>query len=383
MSRPITASSHAFNDTFNNVNISNSALSSRPNTADYSSINQKKIKRYSNSTSSIPGRYPDRKAKKIFKKPSFGCSSKRFECSTTNLPGPGYYSPDIVSKTSLLAEGPSFPKGGYGNAFLSKVKKLNLIGGIYDIPGCRNKPGPGEYYKEREPDGREIKFTTSGKGRVPFDDLPKTPSSFDYYPQYKPGSPKLLLRKESATFCSNSEKIPNPYMTDAPGIGKYTLPDDIAHVNTFAWSKSSHKRFQDFGKDNHVPSPTRYFSDEPVHVDNHRNVGAFKGPYLGKQNETPSAALHTFGADKDRFKHSFCGRLDLKANEPGPLDYVLPDFAKEVESKPNTGAASFRSKSPLRESPPSSPAPGVLYYKPELYSPKSLAQSKNPDGRWI
>jgi len=172
-------------------------------------------------------------------------------------------------------------------------------------------------------------------------------------------------------------------MTDAPGIGKYSLPDDIAHVNTFAWSKSTYKRFQEFGRDNNVPSPTRYFSDEPVQIENRRIVGNFKGPYMGKQNESPSAALHTFGADKDRFKHSFCGRLDLKAMEPGPGEYVLPDFAKDIESQPNTGAASFRSKSPLRESPPSSPAPGVLSYRPELYSPKSLAQSTNPDGKWI
>ena len=82
-------------------------------------------------------------------------------------------------------------------------------------------------------------------------------------------------------------------MTDAPGIGKYTLPDDIAHVNTFAWSKSTYKRFQDFGKDNRVPSPTYYFSDEPIQIENRRIVGNYKGPYLGKQNENPSAALHT------------------------------------------------------------------------------------------
>lgn len=105
--------------------------------------------------------------------------------------------------------------------------------------------------------------------------------------------------------------------------------------------------------------------------------------FLGKQNETPSSSLHTFGSDKDRFKHSFCGRLDLKALEPGPLDYILPDFAKEVESRPNTGAASFRSKSPLREIAPRPDSPGVLYYKPELYNAKSLAQSTNPEKRWI
>lgn len=275
------------------------SVTSRPNTAEYliASPIQKKnnktnVNAYASSSSSIPSRYPERKAKKRFKKPSFGTSSKRFECTTTSLPGPGYYSPDNVGTTSLLAEGPSFPKGGFGNAFLSKVKKLSLIGGIYDIPGCRNKPGPGEYYQPREPDGRDIKFTKSGKGRVPYPDPPKTPSSFDYYPKL-PESPKLLRRKESATFCSESEKIPEPFMTDAPGIGKYSLPDDIARVNTFAWSKSTYKRFQDFGKDNRVPSPTHYFSDEPIQIENRRIVGNYKGPYKGKQNETPSAALHT------------------------------------------------------------------------------------------
>jgi len=88
MSRPVTATNtNTFTDT---INISNSIFSSRPNTADYGSLNQKKNKRnhnVNNASSSIPGRYPDRKAKRTFKKPSFGCSSKRFECSTTNLPG--------------------------------------------------------------------------------------------------------------------------------------------------------------------------------------------------------------------------------------------------------------------------------------------------------
>ena len=344
-SRPTTTA------TYNTHMDAFTSISSRPHTAEYDLVspikkNNKKNDSYT-SSSSIPSRYPERKAKRRFKKPSFGSSGKRFECTTTSLPGPGYYSADNVATTSLLAEGPSFPKGGFGNAFLSKVKKLSLIGGIYEIPGCRNKPGPGEYYQPREPDGRDIKFTKSGKGRVPYPDPPITPSSFDYYPEL-PQTPKLLRRKESATFCSETVKIPDPYMTDAPGIGKYSLPDDIAHINSFAWSKSTHKRFGDFGKDNRVPSPTHYFSDEPMIIDNRRLVGNFKGPYKGKQNETPSAALHTcnihtiitiiiiiitiilVGADKDRFKHSFCGRLDLKALEPGPGEYRLPDFAKEV-----------------------------------------------------
>jgi len=139
-----TATYNTYADTFTN------SISSRPNTAEFifpSPIKKKNNKTNNNnvygSSSSIPSRYPTPKVKKRFKKPSFGTSSKRFECTTTSLPGPGYYSADNVGTTSLLAEGPSFPKGGFGNAFLSKVKKLSLIGGIYDIAGCRNKPGPG------------------------------------------------------------------------------------------------------------------------------------------------------------------------------------------------------------------------------------------------
>ena len=56
-------------------------------------------------------------------------------------------------------------------------------------------------------------------------------------------------------------------------------------------------------------------------VSSGRIVGRSFSP-KGKQNESPSATLHTFGADVERFKHSFCGRLDLAAEAPGKREVV-------------------------------------------------------------
>jgi hypothetical protein len=48
-----------------------------------------------------------------------------------------------------------------------------------------------------------------------------------------------------------------------------------------------------------------------------------KTMYLGKQNEIGNKP-HTMGADKDRFKNSIYGRLDLAAESPGVGQYNLP-----------------------------------------------------------
>lgn len=62
-----------------------------------------------------------------------------------------------------------------------------------------------------------------------------------------------------------------------------------------------------------------------------RTVGNFRGRHLGKMNQVP-IVTHTFGADKDRFKNSVFGRLDLAAQIPGPGTYDYP-LTLEVEAK--------------------------------------------------
>jgi hypothetical protein len=90
---------------------------------------------------------------------------------------------------------------------------------------------------------------------------------------------------------------------------------------------------------------------------------------------------HTFGADTERFKHSFCGRLDIAATLPGPGAYVINrdgDIREEDKVKPTQA---FRSKSPHRLAVHKPGTPGPCYYKPA--QPVKTAQCTNQDGRWI
>ena len=78
---------------------------------------------------------------------------------------------------------------------------------------------------------------------------------------------------------------------------------------------------------------------------------------VGKQNEIPSATLHTFGADKDRFKDSIYGRLDLQELQPGPGAYDLRDsFVVPTSIEANRCTSAFRSLSPNRQSTLKAPA---------------------------
>ncbi len=43
---------------------------------------------------------------------------------------------------------------------------------------------------------------------------------------------------------------------------------------------------------------------------------------------------HTFGADAERFKHSFCVRLDLEAEAPGP-GWYSPMVPGELQRRTN------------------------------------------------
>ena len=121
----------------------------------------------------------------------------------------------------------------------------------------------------------------------------------------------------------------------------------------------------------------------------------------GKQNEKKSPAIHTFGADTDRFKHSILGRLDLAAETPGPGWYspldVIPlesqaQLTRKANSNPSTmtpaqkqqmmsvfrmtGVQTADLKKPIQHR-----TPGPAYYYPKKADSKKF--SHNPTGRWV
>jgi len=320
---------------------------------------------------SIPGRWTTKIKHKSKRSRAFGSTASRFDNShITALPGPGTYHNE--RDASLLKFGPSFSKKGFGNAFISKKPKLvDLYKDTSGVPG--GNPAPGQYYQPPKPAGIEIAFTTCKDGRVPFE-VPKvtTPGPYDYQVKDPDMSP-LLRNKPSASMCSKSGRDSFfSIMSDAPRVGKYTLPDAFADQEKrtdYPWSKSYFRRFQDIGVDNKVPPPTRYFADmEEEPRQTLRSAGSYRGKYLGKQNSRVSTT-HTFGADTDRFKHSFCGRLDIAATMPGPGAYtpVLPDPVI-------SDGGIFRSRSPNRAEFARRGVPGPLYYKPISTIGKSTAQ---------
>lgn len=332
---------------------------------------------------SIPGRWTAKIKHKSKRGRAFGSTASRFDNShITALPGPGTYHNE--RNASLLKFGPSFSKKGFSNAFISKKPKMvDLYKDTSGVPG--GNPAPGQYYQPPKPAGMEIAFTTCKDGRVPFE-VPRvtTPGPYDYEVKQPDMSP-LLKNKPSASMCSKSGRDSFfSIMSDAPRVGKYNLPDAFSEQEKrtdYPWSKSYFRRFQDIGVDNKVPPPTRYFSDtEESPPPSLRVAGAYKGKYLGKQNDTRATVIHTFGADTDRFKHSFCGRLDIAATMPGPGAYspMLPD---PRPSSPPGGV--FKSKSPNRVDFATRGVPGPLYYRPISTIGKSTAQCQNFDNRWI
>lgn len=116
--------------------------------------------------------------------------------------------------------------------------------------------------------------------------------------------------------------------------------------------------------------------------ENARTVGAHRGvQWLGKSNDKPIATLHTFGADKDRFKHSFMGRLDLKAEIPGVGSYDMPSFAKKRPKTSNAVIPPFSASGPRILATAKAGVPGPAYYKPS--TPKFKVPSQNMDSHWI
>ena len=191
--------------------------------------------------------------------------------------------------------------------------------------------------------------------------------------------------KPMGTFLSKSDRGSYLQMlSDAPGPGRYSIDKGSNQVlKTFAWSKSKVKKANLY-PDNGLPGPGAYLNNDEFdreELDRIRNsmrtAGSFRGRYVGKQQSERAPALHTFGADKDRFKNSFCGRLDLKALIPGPGQYELPKLGAGI-----SGGIRFvtSGKGRVPFDPPE-PIPGPAYYSPKKI--ERGAQTQNLDKRWV
>eukprot|EP01038_Epipyxis_sp_PR26KG_P008481 gene8481-11464_t len=291
----------------------------------------------------------------------FGSTTTRFPFDTKTSscnPGVGTYTLIPSHSTTLLLDSPSISKKGKGNGFASKTIKLKpVVDSGVPGPNAYKIQSIGESEKSINSNRPSTAFVSSGKGRVPFDPPKPVPGPSDYYINYDPGRSKILTNKTSATFASKSLRDSMyDVVSPAPPVGKYNVLESPKISVLVDFSKNANfVRFDHIGKDNEVPGPHRYFDDREVlevKRKSLRTVGNYKGKLLGKLNERPSTVMHTFGADKDRFKNSVFGRLDLKALIPGPGTYDLA--APIYQSRPSTsnttgtGLKAHRVQSPLR-----------------------------------
>lgn len=328
----------------------------------------------------------------------FGNRVPRFVFKPSDTPGPGFYETEA---NEYIKSGPSISKKGFSNAFLSKSYRLKSV--------IRNDilVGPGDYdfnpynrLNDMTKDRISFIQADNGKGRVPFPEPLPYPGVGDYHLEIEPGHFSRLKRLNSATFKSQSGR--DSYLVvskEIPPVGSYD-PDSALteHQRSTYWSLSKHTRFQDLGMDNKVPGPTRYFDDKREQeeemqraVSSGRILGRIYSP-KGKQNESPVASLHTFGADVERFKHSFCGRLDLAAQFPGPGTYSPVDAGTIREPDPNLSpdekrrqmSGTFKMTGPQTIAPFIKPVqhrpPGPAYYNPKPIDKKTVPL--NPNKRW-
>jgi hypothetical protein len=332
--------------------------------------------------------------KKIGEKNGFGKSSCRFSGVRSTTPGPAYYhNPELFT---LEAKGPSFSKKGFGNAFISTEEKIAY-------PKDNGVPGPNAY---KLPDLGEniqagIKFGDGVKKSTIGICDKNVPGVNTYFvkSEYEQVWSHYMKKKSSASLCSKSDRLAKPQNVDpnAPGPGTYNVDPNANTVQkNFAWSKSRTQRNDDLTRDNGLPGPGSYFKTRPVSrattrggkVDfdmtaidearkSMRTAGNYRGRYVGKQNDTRSPAMSTFGADKDRFKNSFCGRLDLAALIPGPGSYSLPELGAGISS----GIKFVQSGKGRRPFDLPEPIPGPAYYSPKHIV--ATAQCQNLDGRWV
>lgn len=297
----------------------------------------------------------------------FGSATDRFSEYLTPVPGVGRYNLEVDGESNLLKKSPSISKRGYVASFVSKAPKLSFI-------EDKGTPGPCSYdiYQGTlsvppEGEGRPMTaFIPSGNGRVPFPPPNKVPGPAAYHIHPDPGTSPLLRYKPSATFESKSKRESFIQINDVPSAAKYkphlvspnalsspprrirTMNGDLApppgeaprHTpgspiplsepkiplkGDIVFYKSTYTRFQDIGKDNKVPGPQQYFTDSMEEdyfpEKTLRSCGTYHGKYVGKLQSEKRRPPHTFGADLDRFKDSVYGRLDLKAQIPGPGTY--------------------------------------------------------------
>jgi hypothetical protein len=200
-----------------------------------------------------------------------------------------------------------------------------------------NNPGPNSYQLETDVSKRTrgTKFVQGGS-RTPYGpDRPPIPGPNSYSVNHG-YVPKLLRKQQSASFRSASRRDSEfSKMGVGPGIGKYVLPT----LNDWSKEPNTNPEIHTFGpiKDRFansfqgplavyaaVPGPGQYntIGMSPFALKPKTAPGSKRSKYLGKQNEIGNKP-HTFGADKDRFKDSVYGRLDLIALAPGVGAYNL------------------------------------------------------------
>lgn len=267
----------------------------------------------------------------------------RFIEPYNEVPGPAAYAEDV--------DRPKTTSGGrIGTAVLpSSLSPLNT------------NPGPNSYQIQDDVSKRS-RGGHIGKGggkRQPFPTPPPTPGPNAYKLKYaQEYVPPRLKRKLMGSFASRSKrdsfigKVP-----EGPGIGKYSVPTGNR------WERPSYVRlpegFHTFGANvsryiymgnlNHsasIPGPGSYevkAMGVPPRLSGSRSVPRL----LGKQFEKGVMPEHTFGADKDRFKDSAFGRLDLAALSPGPNAYDVVLARTYLESRAAAGA-SVRPPSPMQ-----------------------------------
>ena len=282
--------------------------------------------------------------KRVNSSNGFGTRTDRFQMDELNpTPGVGSYS---VSDRSFELKTPSLSKKGYR---VNTAPKLPTFAAS-EVPGpCSYSPkmvSIGDVDKTRP----STAFKASGYGRVPFPPPNTVPGPNAYEINLEPFVSPVLKKKKSFYFESTERRGKYLDVNDIPPPLSYSgafNPLDSPKTGDLEWSRSTFKRFSDLGKDNRVPGPERYFQDQrEEEKPSLRTVGNYRGRYLGKLQDSPKRPPTTFGADKERAKGRFLGRLDLKAEIPGPgqyFDHLHSSFSPPVSPNLSTLSPSKRS----------------------------------------
>lgn len=293
--------------------------------------------------------------KRVNSQNGFGCRTERFDFEElTPTPGVGKYQ---VTDRSLELRSPSLSRKGYR---VNTAPKLPVFAAS-DVPGpCAYSPkmtSIGDVDTSRP----TTAFIPSGMGRVPFSPPNKVPGPNSYEINPEPGVSPLLKKKKSYYFESTERRSKFLDTNDIPPPLSYhnAFPALPSPKHDVEWSKSSFKRFSELGKDNFVPGPDRYFQEhreeEYFPRKTLRTAGNYRGRYIGKLQAQPKRPPTTFGADKDRQKGRFLGRLDLKAQIPGPGQYF-----EHLHSSFSPPVSPRRSISPPGMRSPTGPGLSVL-----------------------